>query len=324
MISTSDRWLGIELRHLAALQAIAAEGSFRRAAERLGYTQSAVSQQIAVLERIVGERLIFRPGGPRPVSLTAAGGLLLHHADDVLARMRAAEADVAAVASGQAGTLRVGTYQSAGRCILPPLLREFAGEWPRVSVRLTEHHVDDALLVQVEQGELDLAFAAYPIASGPFESVGLMHDPYVLLAAADSEIAVHGPATLAELQGRPLIGFRTCKSVFVVEQWLRDRGINPNIVFRSDDNGTVQGLVASGMGLAFVPRLSVDAADPTIAVVDIDADIPPRHIALVWHRDRYLSPVMRAFIETAARICREYEERQREPSIGAASLTSVR
>src|SRR5687767_6833676 len=107
-----DRWLGVELRHLAALQAIAEEGSFGRAAQRLGYTQSAVSQQLATLERIVGERLVERPGGPRPVSLTAAGELLVRHAEAIVARLEAAQADFEALAAGEAGALRVGTYQS--------------------------------------------------------------------------------------------------------------------------------------------------------------------------------------------------------------------
>ena len=85
-----DRWLGVELRHLAALQAVAEEGSFGRAAIRLGYTQSAVSQQIATLERLVGERLVERPGGPRPISITEAGTVLLRHADELnLFRMSA-------------------------------------------------------------------------------------------------------------------------------------------------------------------------------------------------------------------------------------------
>src|SRR5918995_7225999 len=97
-----DRWLGVELRHLAALQAVAEEGSFGRAAQRLGYTQSAVSQQLAMLERIVGERLVERPGGPRPVSLTEAGELLVRHADGIMARLAAAQADVAALAAGGA------------------------------------------------------------------------------------------------------------------------------------------------------------------------------------------------------------------------------
>src|SRR5919107_4194884 len=103
----TDRWLGIELRHLLALEAVAREGSFGKAATSLGYTQSAVSQQIAMLERIVGQRLVERPGGPRPVSLTEAGRLLLKHADAIAARLQAAQADLAAYSEGAAGALRI-------------------------------------------------------------------------------------------------------------------------------------------------------------------------------------------------------------------------
>ena len=114
-----DSWLGVELRHFAALQAVASEGSFGRAAERLGYTQSAISQQIQTLEKIVGEKLVERPGGPRPVSLTEAGRLLLRHADSIVARLQAAQADLHALRNGEAGVLRVGTFQSAGARLLP-------------------------------------------------------------------------------------------------------------------------------------------------------------------------------------------------------------
>ncbi len=93
-----DRWHGVEIRHLAALRAVAETGSFGRAAERLGYTQSAVSQQIATLEKAVGTRLVERPGGPRPISITEAGNVLLRHADGIVARLRAAQADLAALA----------------------------------------------------------------------------------------------------------------------------------------------------------------------------------------------------------------------------------
>src|SRR5256886_8305994 len=121
----SDSWLGLELRHLIALKAIAEEGTFGRAATQLGYTQSAISQQIARLERIVGHRLIDRPGGPRPVSLTEAGRLLLKHSDAIAARVAAAQADLTALAEGQAGTLRVGVFQSVGQRILPERIRPF-------------------------------------------------------------------------------------------------------------------------------------------------------------------------------------------------------
>src|SRR6187549_686073 len=136
---TEQQWLGLELRHLVALKAIAEEGTFGRAARRLGYTQSAISQQIATLERIVGQRLIDRPGGPRPVSLTEAGELLLRHADAIAARLQAAQA---ALDAGDAGPLRIGTYQSVGAKVLPALLREFTEEWPKVDITLRESSDD--------------------------------------------------------------------------------------------------------------------------------------------------------------------------------------
>src|SRR5437762_7467375 len=120
-----DGFLGLELRHLAALEAVGRTSSFGRAARELGYTQSAVSQQIAALERIVGQRLVERPGGPKPVSLTEAGRLLQTHADAIAARVAAAQADLTALGEGQAGTLRVGVFQSVGQRILPELMRRY-------------------------------------------------------------------------------------------------------------------------------------------------------------------------------------------------------
>ena len=308
MITESDHWLGVELRHFAALQAVAREGSFRRAAVSLGYTQSAVSQQIATLERIVGERLIDRPGGPRPVSLTEAGQLLLRHADAILARLHAAQADLTALAAGVGGSLRVGMYQSVGRRVLPALLRDFTASWPQLELRLTESSHDDGLLPLVERGELDLAFGILPLLPGPFEGMELMCDPYVLVVPADSPLAAKGRALrLREIARFPLIGFRQCRSMEQVEAHLRTRGIEPQIVFRSDDNGTIQALVAEGMGVALVPRLTVEPNDERTVMLDVGDDIPPRRIAIVWHRDRYRSTAACAFIETARTICEDLE-----------------
>src|SRR2546421_7116852 len=190
----ADRWLGIELRHFLALEAVAREGSFGKAALKLGYTQSAVSQQIAILERIVGQRLVERPGGPRPVSLTEAGRLLLTHAEAIAARLAAAQADLNALGAGEAGTLRVGVFQSVGQRILPEVMRRFIAAWPKVDVALTEAADDTKLLELVQRGGLDLTFSDLPLVDGPFESVELLRDPYVLVVPADSEIAEHGAA----------------------------------------------------------------------------------------------------------------------------------
>ena len=294
-----DRWLGIELRHFLALDAVAREGSFGKAAASLGYTQSAVSQQIAALERIVGQRLVERPGGPKPVSLTEAGRLLLTHADAIAARVAAAQADLEALGKGEAGTLRVGVFQSVGQRILPELMRRYLSSWPEVEVTLTESADDEELLALVERGELDLTFADLPLIEGPFECVELLRDPYVLVVAADSPLVAHDRTpSLREIAELDLISHKHCRTVQRLEPMF---GRPLDYVFRSDHNQTVQALVAAGVGSALVPRLTMDPEDPTTAMVELPR-LPPRVIALTWHRDRYRTPAARAFVETAEEV----------------------
>src|SRR4051794_36666582 len=295
--SPAESWLGVELRHLAALQAVAAEGSFGRAAVELGYTQSAVSQQIATLERIVGERLVERPGGPRPVSLTEAGQLLLRHAESIVARMQAAQADLHALRAGEAGTLRIGTFQSAGARVLPEVMRRVTTQWPQIEVMLEEHD-DEEITEALERGELDVGFVLLPVGDAPLETVELLRDPYVLVVAAGSPLADR-PPSLSDVARQPLVGFRSGASTEPIEAAFRAARLDPHWAFRSNDNQTVQGLVAAGMGCAIVPLLTVDTADPRIVAVDLGGAVQPRVIGIGRHRDRYASPAARAFVETA-------------------------
>jgi DNA-binding transcriptional LysR family regulator len=304
-----DRWLGVELRHLAALEAVATEGSFGRAAEKLGYTQSAVSQQIATLERIVGERLVERPGGPRPVTLTEAGRILLGHAESIVARLQAAQADLAALASGEAGSLHVGTFQSVGAKILPEVMRRFRAAWPDVEIELRESHLDSELTDGVERGELDVAFVQLPVDNPSLETLELLRDDYVLVAAADSPLATaKRPPTLREIADQPLIGYRTCRTTEIVVDQLRTTGVEPRFVFRSNENGVVQGLAGTGVGIALVPRLAVDENDESVKIVELGPKIAPRIVGIARHRDRYHSPAARAFVATALEVGRETAE----------------
>ena len=301
-----DRWLGLDLRHLVALKTIADEGSFGRAADRLGYTQSAVSQQIAALERVVGLRLIERPGGPRPISLTEAGRILLRHAEAIDARLRAAKADMEALSAGEAGRLRIGTFQSVGARVLPTLLRRFAEAHPGVEISLQESSDEDDLLELVERGELDVTFNTMPLPPGPFESVELLSDPYVLVVPAGSPLArSKRPPSLREITLQPLIGFSRCRAMDAVESQLSSSGRVPNVVFRSDNNGTVQGLVAAGVGVTVTPLLTVEKDDDGVVVIDLGDRIPPRVIGLAWHRDRHQTPAAAALVETAISVCGE-------------------
>jgi DNA-binding transcriptional LysR family regulator len=305
-IMEPDRWFGVELRHLAALEALASEGTFGRAAEKLGYTQSAVSQQIATLERIVGERLVERPGGPRPVTMTEAGRILLGHAESIVARLQAAQADLAAFSSGEAGSLHVGTFQSVGTKILPEVMRRFRSSWPDVEIELEESHLDTELCDGVERGDLDLAFVQLPIGNTSVETVELLRDDYVLVTALDSPLAGgKRPPSLREIGEQPLIGYRTCRSTELVVDQLRTTGIEPHFVFRSNENGVVQGLAATGVGVALVPRLAVDENDDTVHVIELGPKIAPRIIGIARHRDRYHSAAARAFVATALDVGRE-------------------
>ena len=288
----------IELRHLAALEAVGRTHSFVAAARQLGYTQSAISQQIAALERAVGQRLVERPGGPRPVALTEAGTLLRRHADAIVAQLDAAEADMAALAEGAAGPLRVGIFQSVGARILPGLLRRFREEWPRVEVRVREETNAVDLVRLIEHGELDLAFADLPLPEGPFEWNEIMRDPYVLVVPKDDPLAQRESAPpLRELAGLPLV---TWRQVGEPETFLRGRVPDLNVIFRSDDNGTLMGLVAEGLGYAVAPQLVVNPRNPAYVALPFGNRVPPRQLAIVWHRDRYRSAAAEAFIELSS------------------------
>jgi DNA-binding transcriptional LysR family regulator len=300
----ADQWLGVELRHLAALEAVARTRSFGGAARELGYTQSAVSQQIAHLERIVGQRLFDRPGGPRRVELTEAGELLLRHADAIVARLDAARSDMAALAEGTAGTLRVGIYQSVGARLLPALVRRFGEQWPQVTVTVREEQDAADLLHLLEHGELDLTFADLPLLEGPFEWADILQDPYVLFVSAHSDLAglEHAPS-FRELGELPFVGRRSTDEP---ERFLRGRVPSLNVVFRTDDNGTLAALVAEGLGVAIEPRLVLNPRNRDVAMLPFGSRIPPRTIALAWHRDRYRSAAAEAFVQLAAELGKEY------------------
>jgi DNA-binding transcriptional LysR family regulator len=309
-IVQTDRWLGIELRHLAALEAIAEERSFHAAAARLGYSQSAVSQQIATLERIVGGKLIERPGGPRTVFLTALGELVLRHAEAIVARLQAARADADAMVAGDVGTLRVGTYQSVGEQILPALVPRFHAARPGVEITLIESESDDELLAHVERGELDLAFALLPLPDGPFAFVELMDDPWMALVPADGPLADRGgPLPLRDVASWPLIGARLPRCRMQVDAEFRAHGLDPRYVFRSDENGTVHGLVAAGLGIGIVPRLAFNGNDERVVALELGPDVTPRVIVLAWHRDRHRSAAAEALVELAGQLCAELQRR---------------
>jgi DNA-binding transcriptional LysR family regulator len=296
-------WADLEMRHLLALVAVVETGTFSGAAEQLGYTQSAVSQQVATLERIVGTPLFERPGGPRPVRLTAAGEMLLTHARAVLARVSSAATDLRALASGEQGELRVGTLPSVGTKILPRLLGTFRAEWPGIQIVLRESRDSAELIHAVETSDIDLTFIDIgPYETGPLEVRPLLDDPMVFLAPAGAPEAGQRAVSIADIAHLPMIGTRNPGCRQIIDAAFRPAPGSPRYVFRSDDHPTIQGLIGSGMAYAVLPLLTVDEHDPTVAVIPIRPAPPPRRLGIAWHPDRRPPLALMPFVEAAAGI----------------------
>ena len=302
----ADNWQSVELKHLRALRAVAERGTFWAASEQLNSSLSTVSDHIAALETLVGQRLIERSRGRRTVELTEAGRVLLGHAEAIESRLLAAEADFRAYAAGTSGSLRIGIYQSVANKVLPEVMRRFKERWPDVDVQLTEASFDLELVDAVERGDLDLSFAIQPIPDGPFEVRELMRDPYVLVTPAGSALARGRPAA-ADLAGVRMVGYQHGRHQDLAEDFLLGQGVRPRVVFRSNDNVTVQAMVGAGLGVALAPLLAVSENDPKVQLTQLAEPVPPRVLVVIWHRDRYRPPAAAAFVEMAIAVAGEIE-----------------
>jgi DNA-binding transcriptional LysR family regulator len=312
----TDQWIGLDLRHLTALRAIADEGSFKGAARVLGYTPSAISQQIAALERVVGVRVIAREHGRQAVGLTEAGRILLDHLSGIEARLYAAKSEIDALAQGTVGPLRVGAFESVGTRLLPELVGRFRERYPRVRVEIDEALADPDLLRLVERGMLDVAFTLIPLPGGPFDATVVLRDPWVLVAKAGSEHAatLAGPLTLRTIGRLPLVTFRAPRAIDSVLSELRAKGVEPDVVLRSDYNDAVQELAAAGAGVALMPRLAVNPHDERTTAVELGDLVAPREIAVAWNSERSPTEALAAFVSLAVDVGRSLEDDSEEPA----------
>jgi DNA-binding transcriptional LysR family regulator len=297
----TDHWVGLELRHLTALRAIADEGSFKGAARVLGYTPSAISQQIATLERIVGVQVIAREHGRKALGPTEAGRILLDHMNAIDARLVAAKTDIEALAHGTVGPLRIGTFESVGTRLLPEIIGRFGREYPLVRVAVEDATLDLELLRSLERGGFDLVFANLPLPPGPFAATVVLNDPWVLVAQVDlaRQLAAK-PLEASDIGKLDLVCFRSPRAGDSALSPLRALGVELNIVFQSDYNEVVQGFAAAGLGVALMPRLAVNDQEERTAIVGLGELIPPRQTAVVAHAERVRSDPIEAFVAISA------------------------
>ena len=249
------RWPGIELRHLEALAVVVDEGSFRRAARKLGYTQSAISQQIAALERAVGHPVLERPSRGRPLALTEVGARLRRLHDTVEQAMAAARADVAAAAAGS-GTSCAWGRRSRSR-ISPRRSSPCASGIPRVVVEVVSAVEDDRLLRLLETGAVDLAIVRSASVSPPVEvRPAAMCSYAVAIPSASSLARGQKRIALSDLSG--LARIATADGTAFADD------VAAPVV--ASDAEMALGLVGAGAGAAVLPALFASVAHPGVTV----------------------------------------------------------
>ena len=255
-MSEFDRVGALAMRHLLAFETVAEERSFTRAARRLGYTQSAVSHQMATLERLVGKQLIERPKGSEAANLTEAGEILHRHARALISRVKLAYDDLDGLAEGVEGTFRFGTYQSASTSILPHVLRGSRACSRACRCTSRSRSTTSRWCATSRRGRLDASFVTLPLPEGPLTRDRAAARP--LRAARRARLAVRRRRGGAEPRGDRAAAADRLEVVDGVEDSVRERGYELNVIMRSDDSDTVRSLVAAGVGAAIVPRLIVD------------------------------------------------------------------
>ncbi len=294
--------------HLRTLIEVVRTGSFAEAARRLGYTPSAVSQQISGLERAVRLTLFEREA--HSVRATVAAELLADRSQEVLASFDALDHEIEAISSGSLGQLRLGSFPTASATLLPQGLALFAQRFPAVQVQLDEGEPDELLPI-LQDGELDVALVyRYDLVPRHWPQrlveTELLHETLLLLLPVDHRLLERPEITLADLSDATWIASREGSAgATCLERACATAGFIPRIAFRSNDYDVVEGLVAAGLGIAMVPALGHDSSTPGAVAVAVAGLQVQRHVSALHRVASVAAPVhgvLDAFREAADRL----------------------
>jgi DNA-binding transcriptional LysR family regulator len=301
----------LHVGRLRVLAEVVRRGSFSAAAEALSYTQSAVSQAVARLEAETGATLIVRDrAGVRP---TAAGASLIEHAEGIFARIEAAESELAAVLGVRAGRLRMASFPSAGATLMPLAIARFRERHPDVALTLAEGEPEE-IAPRLRAGEFDLALLfEFPSATerhgARLRTQVLLEDPMLVALPAEHALAGKPALTLADLRDEDWV--QTSASSPCARHVVRSclaAGFEPEVTFESDDYETVQGLVASGVGVALIPRLALTRVHSGVVVRALAPKPPSRRVVAATLAAAGVAPAAGTMIEILAEVAERYTD----------------
>ena len=296
---------------MRVLREVAARGSFSAAAEALSFTQSAVSQQVAALERETGATLVER--GARGIRLTEAGEALVRHTDAVLARLEDAEEELKAIAGLRGGRLRMAAFQSAGATLVPRAVAAFHERHPEVELSMVEGEPSETIPL-LKTGEIDIAFAfdipARPEPRDPaVEYVTLVEDPFDLVLPRGHRLAGRRRFGLSELAEEWFVtptGRYQCYTV--VERACVEAGFEMKVAFETDENMAAQAFVATGVGVSVMPRLALEPLHPGVVVRSLGREAPLRLVQAARLAEGYCSPASEAMMQILQDVAEEYRQ----------------
>ncbi len=290
----------LDVRRMRVLREVACRGSFSAAADELFMSQSAVSQQVATLEREVGMPLLSRSSdGPK---LTEAGDALLAHADAVIARLEEAERELGAIAGLESGRLRLASFPSASATLVTRALSVFRGQHPGVQLQFSEHEPETSLPL-LRRGEIDLAvifdYPAIPaVEDRDIDRVAVLTESMHVALPKTHPLAEAAAVELSDLADEPwLSGTRPSTCADLVVEACRQAGFEPRMAFESDDYSVLQGFVAGGLGVTLLPDLALTALRPDIVVRDVIPSPPERRVWAAIRAEGSRSPAAAAMVE---------------------------
>jgi DNA-binding transcriptional LysR family regulator len=295
----------MDLERLRVLHAVQMAGSVVGAAQALHVTTSAVSQQMARLEREVGQRLTERHG--RGIELTEAGELLAHEAGDLLAHAEQIEARLAGHRGTVAGTLPIAAFATAARGLMPTALRELRSRYPDLTVWLSEQEPHEAIPA-LSRGDIDIAVVQeWPDTAlaipGGLARRDLLEDAFDVALPAGHPLAGRDSLAIKELADNEWVSWSTGQ---VCHDWLvhtlRTHGAEPRIRHTASEHSTQLALVAAGLAAAVIPRLGREPAPASVRFVPIDPS-PTRRIYALWRASTTLRPAISATLDALQRSC---------------------
>src|SRR5919197_654521 len=310
----------LDVRRMRVLREVAARGSFSAAAESLDYTHSAISQQIAALEREAGTVLVERSA--RGVRLTDAGRALVEHADVILARLSDAEAELEAIAGLRGGRLRLAAFPSAGASIMPEAIARYRERHPAVELSLEPAEPEPGL-VKLRGGEVDIAlditvaFRALP--DDGIERLHLLDDPMYVALNKSHPLALKRGLKLEELADENwLLGTTgSCPDASIFLRSGQLAGFEPRIAFNSDDYYAMQGFVAAGVGASFIPDLALISVRDDIVVRSLGARSPARQIVAATLEGSFRSPAKQAMLDVLVEVGQRFAGKHRRLALAS-------